>query len=211
MIFTLALIATLTPYVAGADFGVLKVPELPALLTNRLRILGPAFLILATLLFLPLWPTESSKAPKLEKVEWCPAACAENDKNRTFPSVKVLETGQYIQWRELKLQIADQILPHVELQADRSVEVKDLVVGGRKHANWVVAIVTPDGRAVANIWFGVDPLDGYAFDGLVRVGVPAIKTPRRSPVVWETFQYDSNDEYQEKFDKTEDRPPTEPQ
>ncbi len=54
LFITFALILTLAPYLAGHDFGILKVPEFGARSRNRLRWLGPLALLAAIFLHVPL-------------------------------------------------------------------------------------------------------------------------------------------------------------
>jgi hypothetical protein len=51
----IAIVLTLAPYAAGADFGVVKVPRFSALARRRLKAIGPAVLFLAVGGFAPLW------------------------------------------------------------------------------------------------------------------------------------------------------------
>jgi len=52
----LALALTLSPYLAGADFGFLKVPEFLGTAKHTLKVLGPALLAGSLLLYFPFWP-----------------------------------------------------------------------------------------------------------------------------------------------------------
>lgn len=62
VLLTLALILTLSPYLAGADLGIFKVPELSGSLQATMRWLGPALLAAVVFLFLPIIPTNEVSA-----------------------------------------------------------------------------------------------------------------------------------------------------
>jgi hypothetical protein len=65
----LALIITLSPYLAGADFGIFKVPTLPGALVSAARWTGPCALLAAFLAFLPIWPDRQPTLHKRERIE----------------------------------------------------------------------------------------------------------------------------------------------
>ena len=48
-------VCTLSPYAAGQDFGIFKVPTFSAHWTNVLRIVGPIIVALSVIGFLPVW------------------------------------------------------------------------------------------------------------------------------------------------------------
>ena len=54
ILLSLGLILTLSPYLAGTDFGIFKVPDLNAQYRKFLKWLGPVFLLGLSLLFVPL-------------------------------------------------------------------------------------------------------------------------------------------------------------
>ena len=55
ILFLLSLALTLSPYFAGVDFGVVRVPALPGSSRNLLKLLGPFLLAVSVLFFFPLW------------------------------------------------------------------------------------------------------------------------------------------------------------
>lgn len=61
---TLALVLSVSPYFSDVDFGFFKVPTLPANLHGTLRWVGPCGLIVALILFFPLWPRREAHSPK---------------------------------------------------------------------------------------------------------------------------------------------------
>lgn len=64
LLFTLALVFALIPYVGGSDFGVLKVPAFDEKKTRPFKLFGWAAPLVALSLFFPLWPKQrASTAP----------------------------------------------------------------------------------------------------------------------------------------------------
>jgi SAM-dependent methyltransferase len=67
LLLTLALILTISPYLGGADFGILKIPTFSQQTTDLLRRLGPVLLVTFALAFVPFWKSRtgpSSAAPR---------------------------------------------------------------------------------------------------------------------------------------------------
>lgn len=64
LLATFALGLALAPYLAGADFGVIKVPTVPAGLAGVLRWAGPLALIAFLALFIPAWPEPRAPVQK---------------------------------------------------------------------------------------------------------------------------------------------------
>jgi len=60
LFLTIGLVLALVPYLGGADFGVLKVPDLGAEKAKVLKRVGPVIPIIASILFLPVWPKKAS-------------------------------------------------------------------------------------------------------------------------------------------------------
>lgn len=194
LIFTLCIALSLVPFIAGADFGVVKVPSLPQLLTSKLRLWGPLLLVAAIACFYPVWPNGYSQ-PFAEKVYWDPTGHRQ-------PGIFIEDTGEFIPWPTLKEEVKNEIEPYADVRLDRTAEVEDW----DSRPNLVVVFVTPKRKAVASLWFGPDPHNNWVFDGKVRVGQPVPQGSKKVPIVWETFQRLSNGTY-EKVRDAEDRPP----
>jgi hypothetical protein len=56
----LALVLLLSPYLAGTDFGVIKIPEFKPTAKRALRVIGPVAMLAALLLHFPLVPKEET-------------------------------------------------------------------------------------------------------------------------------------------------------
>lgn len=96
--------------------------------------------------------------------------------------------GDFISWQELECEIKIKILPQVKKLDELWADVRLVDHHGKK--DWIVEIVDAKGHGVANIWFGSDPLKGWAYDGLVRVGAP------EAPIeVWQVYQRYSDGSY----------------
>jgi hypothetical protein len=94
---------------------------------------------------------------------------------------------QFISWEELKSEVEQKLLPQVAvIPINCTIKIND--TGGKK--DWIVEIIDPSGTVIGNVWFGPDPLNSWAYDGLVRVGTPV------NPVsVWATFERYSDGSY----------------
>jgi hypothetical protein len=99
------------------------------------------------------------------------------------------EPSMFVSWDVLKDQILNALIPQVQnLGVDSSVRLKKF--RGRK--NWIVAVSDVERKEVANIWFGTNPTNHWAHDGLVRIG-PVKK--EATGQVWQTFQRYSDGTY----------------
>jgi hypothetical protein len=97
--------------------------------------------------------------------------------------------ADFVLWDQLKGEIEQKLLPQVpKVQKDSTVTLGDW----NGNQDWIVQVVSPDGREIAHIWFGPDPSDinWRTFDGLVRVGYPSVPAD-----VWCTFQRYSDKSY----------------
>ncbi|MFT7404938.1 class I SAM-dependent methyltransferase [Zhongshania sp.] len=63
-IFLILFILTVSPYISGVDFGVVKIPTLSATIESILKWLGPLLSIFFIFMFIPIWKT-SDKFDKL--------------------------------------------------------------------------------------------------------------------------------------------------
>jgi hypothetical protein len=187
IIFTLALILTIAPYAPERNFGIFNVPAFSALALCRLRVIGPIFFLLSVVSFIPLWPT--SAVPQPQQTRWGPsdgrpAGIYLDDARKTV-----------IDWRQLKREIEKGILPQVyQVPSGSSVALRDFQ--GKK--DWIVVIQNPSGIDIASVWFGVDPMNHWVYDGLVRVGRLDAQEPQLKPVVWQIFQRHSDGSYRRK-------------
>jgi len=127
-------------------------------------------------------PTSASKAKaEAQETRWGPvdgllAGISINSMNREF-----------VGWEELEAEIKLRILPQVKAVHNWSgIRLVDHY--GKK--NWIIQVLDKGGQEIGNIWFGPDPLKNWAYDGLVRVGMP--KTP---PEVWQVFRRYSDGSY----------------
>ncbi len=94
---------------------------------------------------------------------------------------------EFIPWIELREEIQQRLLLQVsEVPLGSTVALKDLA--GKQ--DWTVQIIGPSGNEIGHVWFGPDPSNDWAFDGLVRVGKPTVPA-----VIWDTFQRYSDGSY----------------
>jgi hypothetical protein len=97
--------------------------------------------------------------------------------------------GTFIAWDALK----------EELEKKLFIQVKNIPVGssavldelyGRK--GWIVKIMSPDNQELGHVWAGVDPLEAWKEDGLIRIG-KSISDGKAE--VWQVFQRFNDDTY----------------
>ena len=92
-------------------------------------------------------------------------------------------------WDVLKTEIETELLPQVRvIPLGSTVELGDL----GEHRDWVMRVVSPDGRELANVWLGTNGDNGWMWDGLVRIGDP---NKPEGEKVWQTFQRYSDGTY----------------
>ncbi len=96
--------------------------------------------------------------------------------------------GEFISWQRLEREIKGRILPQVDALNDKWSEIKLVDHHGKK--DWVIEVLDHSGKVLANIWFGPNPLDNWAYDGRVRVG-----PPDAPPRVWQVYQRYSDGSY----------------
>ncbi|HEY2382357.1 MAG TPA: helix-turn-helix transcriptional regulator [Terriglobia bacterium] len=102
-----------------------------------------------------------------------------------------LNSSRFIPWKQIQEELIKRLLPNV-----RMVPIGSTVELGEynRRKDWIIRVINPDGVEIANIWIGGDPLKGYAYDGLVRIGVPS-EDKTVLPTVWQVFQRYSNGTY----------------
>jgi hypothetical protein len=77
----LALALALSPYLAGTDFGFLKVPELAGAAKRDLKVLGPILLAASLLLYFPLWKMRAG-GPRSAGTDIAASVVFRNSSNR---------------------------------------------------------------------------------------------------------------------------------
>jgi hypothetical protein len=94
----------------------------------------------------------------------------------------------FIGWEEVKQELETKMLPQItQVPAGSRLQLINIGVG---RTTWVMRVVTPNGSQFADVWIGVDPLAGWSWDGLVRIG------PSTAPArVWATLQRYSDSSY----------------
>lgn len=99
--------------------------------------------------------------------------------------------GPFIPWAELKQEIEKRLLPKVaKIPPGSTVRSQE----HEKHRDFVVRIVSVEGKEVGSVWFGPDPYKKWAWDGLVRVGW-AKSAGAPETVVWHVTQRYSDGSY----------------
>jgi hypothetical protein len=94
--------------------------------------------------------------------------------------------GEFIPWKKLKPEMPkvlfNQLGEHIPPGCKASLG------DWRGRPNWLTLIIGPDSKKVGEVWFGTDPDNNWAYDGLVRVGDDMY-------VVWQVFQRYSDGSY----------------
>ena len=107
-----------------------------------------------------------------------------------FPRGICLDTchAKFIMWADLKLELEAKLLPLVgQVPAGSKL---NLILADSARAIYIVRVVAPNGAQFADVWLGGDPLAGWVWDGLIRVG------PSVAPVqVWAVVQRYSDNTY----------------
>ena len=101
--------------------------------------------------------------------------------------------GEFVYWACLKAELDHKLLP--QLFVDPSgyhIDVRDHLT--KKH--WLVQVIDESGNRYCDLWFGGDPENGWAFDGMVRVGDADVELP-----VWQTYQRYSDGSYRRLFSR----------
>ena len=126
------------------------------------------------------------ESPQPQKTRWGPV-----DGKPAGICIDSCVTGIFIPWSELKAELEERLLLQV-----RTVPIRCTVSLGefRGRKDWIVRVLNPGGEEIANVWFGPDPYNGWAWDGLVRIGISEeLGVP--APVVWQIFQRYSDGSY----------------
>ena len=101
------------------------------------------------------------------------------------------EQQVFIAWDQLKKELENMLLPQVrQVPIGSTLELRDLA----DRRNWVVRVINPESKDMADVWLGVDADNKWAWDGLVRIGDShGIKGADK--VVWQVFQRYSDGSY----------------
>jgi hypothetical protein len=123
-------------------------------------------------------------SPEAQTVLWGPSM-----QPKRVAGICINDCADFVFWNQLKEEIRQEVLPRISDIPGGST----LQLGAwQGNEDWIVRVVSPDGREIAHIWFGPDPSDvnWRTFDGLVRVGYPSVPVD-----VWCTFQRYSDGSY----------------
>ena len=106
------------------------------------------------------------------------------------PGISITETGEFIDWDDLKPEIETRLLNQVsKIPVGSTVELGEL--NGR--TNWIVKVLDSNGTDIAHVWFGGNANKDWEWDGVVRVGNP--KAEMGDPIVWQGFVRYSDGSY----------------
>jgi hypothetical protein len=110
--------------------------------------------------------------------------------NDDRPAGITTDTGDFIEWKALKPEIEKRLLNQVRvIPVGSTVETGEL--NGRK--DWIVKILNPQGEEIGHVWFGGDPDNKWAWDGLVRLGYPEKQSDKAT--IWQVFERFSDGSY----------------
>lgn len=138
----------------------------------------------------------AQEAPKAQFVRWGPVDGL--PKGAKIWNTDGTGTEVFIAWDNLKEELEEKLLPQLFANpAGYSFILLDH--HGKK--DWLARVVDENNNEVSSVWLGPNPENGWAFDGLVRLGAgdPA--------EVWQTYQRYSDGTYRRltsKFGRLED-------
>jgi transcriptional regulator with XRE-family HTH domain len=125
--------------------------------------------------------------PSPEIVHWAPT------RGREAGILINAANGSFIPWTELKKEVERGLLSQLaNTPVPPGSAVKTDMYNGRR--DYIVRIISPEGNVIGSVWFGPDPDNNWAFDGLVRVGW-AKSDGAPETVVWQKFQRYSDGSY----------------
>jgi hypothetical protein len=85
LLLAFSFILLIAPYAAGADFGVLKVPDFSDIGKRQLKLWGPVALLISIVLFLPLWDSfDVNGEPDLNSPETVPLVLWWNGERKDY-------------------------------------------------------------------------------------------------------------------------------
>jgi formylglycine-generating enzyme required for sulfatase activity/tetratricopeptide (TPR) repeat protein len=176
--------------VVGGGYLTLKI--LPSLLPSSATPKPVAtFIVTPKPTAMPILTVTSSPSTldlKAQQVGWGPAFYERE------AGICVNNCAEFIPWVELKEELQQQLLPQVSrIPSGSTVTLKD----SQEKQDWIVQVVNQNGDEIGNIWFGTDPYNDWAFDGLVRVG-----SSSHPVVVWDAFQRHSDGSYRRQITPT---------
>jgi hypothetical protein len=93
----------------------------------------------------------------------------------------------FIAWTDLERELNQRLMPQLFAHPPA------LKFAKRDHhgkTDWLVQLINERGERFCDAWFGVNPDDGWAFDGMVHFG-----DPDAQPHVWQSYQRCSNGTY----------------
>lgn len=125
--------------------------------------------------------THLMSTPEPQKTIWGP-----NDGKPPGISVEGSSSNTFIPWEELKLEVEQRLLNQLGLHIPPNCTVALGSFRGRP--SWLTPIVDREGNRLGEVWFGTDPDNDWARDGLVRAGDDTY-------VVWQVFQRYSDGTY----------------
>jgi transcriptional regulator with XRE-family HTH domain len=98
--------------------------------------------------------------------------------------------AEFIPWLQLKSEIEQKLLNQLGLNIP--VNCKAVLSDFRGRYDWLIRILDSADKHVGDLWFGTNPDDSWAFDGLVRAGKEIVSN---RCVVWQVFQRYSDGTY----------------
>lgn len=102
---------------------------------------------------------------------------------------------EFISWgvlgRELGIYLLPQLFPD-------PLGYHFIVADFHGKRDWLVQLLDSDDRYFCDVWFGNDPDERWAFDGLVRFGHA---NPQMGPAAWQGYQRHSDGSYRRVFSR----------
>lgn len=93
----------------------------------------------------------------------------------------------FIAWTDLERELTQRVLPQLFAHP---IFLRFEKCDHRGKAGWLVQLIDDNGDRFCDAWLGVNPDDGWAFDGLLHFGDPGAP-----PHVWQSYQRYSDGTY----------------
>ncbi|KRQ15373.1 hypothetical protein AOQ71_10255 [Bradyrhizobium manausense] len=106
------------------------------------------------------------------------------------PGIRVLQDeveAKFIPWIDLERELRDRLMPQLFVDPSGFTFVTRDYHG---KSNWLVQLMDEDGEWYCDVWFGVNPDNGWAVDGMVHFG-----EADEEPHVWQSYQRYSDGTY----------------
>jgi hypothetical protein len=133
------------------------------------------------------YPQFPRKLPKAQRVNWKAGTDAASTGISFWNEGEDLE--DFLPWSHLEQELTEQLLPKL---FGNPTGFRFVVKDHHDKKNWLMRVINEPNNESYDVWLGGDPDNGWAFDGLVRIGNAEAPKP---PYVWQIYQRYSDGSY----------------